>query len=120
MFPRSKSYRICFVYYKLSVITVLKNYVPQYCYDSNGKKKLIRGIIFSEAWVKFDITRAYLVIKTCNKCIIFKKILRADISLILFFDLKIRSAEWSHLLYSHVINSLFTGAFQKRFYEKNV
>ena len=25
-----------------------------------AKRKMTRGIIFSEAWVKFDITRAYL------------------------------------------------------------
>ena len=36
----------------------------------------------------------------------------------IFFDLKIRTAEWSHLLFLRVVNSLFTGAFQKRFSEK--
>ena len=59
MFPRGKSYRICDLRYKLPVKTVLKNHVPQYCKYSNGKKKFISDIIFSGAWVKFNVTHTY-------------------------------------------------------------
>ena len=46
MFPRDKSYRICVVRYKLPLKTILKSYMPQYCYDSNGKKKNYKRYYF--------------------------------------------------------------------------
>ena len=87
MFPRSKSYCICVVFYKLPVKTVLKNRVRKYYEDSNGKRKIIRGIIFSRAWIKLpDVIRTYQKqLKHATNGIKFVSILRTEISTIFTF-----------------------------------
>ena len=59
MFQRGKSYRICALHYKLLLKDSFEKLCAAILFSLMAIRKTVRGIIFSGAWVKFNVTHTY-------------------------------------------------------------